>query len=59
MANKSVKSGKQQAKGKKPAARKSRVLTKAERELREQAAMDTSRSEVENYLDGGGDHFRM
>jgi hypothetical protein len=59
MANKSVKPGKRQAQAKKPAGRKSRVLSKEERELREQAAMDTSKSDVENYLDGGGDHFRM
>lgn len=59
MATRSVKSGKRQTKAKKPVVRKSKVLTKAERELREQAAMDTSRSDVENYLDRGGDHFRM
>lgn len=59
MATKRVKSGNRQTKAKQPAARRSRALTKAERELREQAAMDTSKSEVENYIDGSGGHFRM
>lgn len=59
MPGKSGKHAKSTVKAKKPTVRKPKAPSEIKKELREQQALDTSRSEVEDYAQGPGNHFRM
>ena len=59
MPGKSGKHPKSTVKTKKPTVRKQKDASEIKKELREKQALDTTRSEVEDYAQGPGNHFRM